>query len=139
MGEEEGKNIPRRYNQTSTSKLPLLNQKHQGKTTRNRSLQSIKVSSFCGFPDIDGVNGNKGVAAYDTETKTLGTQVIDHDLKQTVNHLEEKDVQNIKQTAKSTDSQVNRQPSQPTAKSTDSQRSTINTYVNQGMFYIHKT
>lgn len=123
MGEEEGKNIPRRYNQTSTSKLPLLNQKHQGKTARNRSLQSIKVSSFSGFPDIDGVNGNKGVAAYDTETKTLGTQVIDHDLKQTVNHLEEKDVQNIKQTAKST----------------DSQRSTINTYVNQGMFYIHKT
>jgi len=118
MGEEEDKHISRRYNQTSN--LPLLNQKHQGKTTRNRSLQSIKVSSFCGFPDIDGVHGNKGVTAYDTETKILGTQVINHDVKQTVNHLEEKDVQNIKQTAKST----------------DSQRYVIN--VNQGMFYIHK-
>jgi hypothetical protein len=29
MGEEEGKNIPRRYNQTSTSKLPILNQKKE--------------------------------------------------------------------------------------------------------------
>lgn len=118
MGEEEDKNVPRRYNQTSN--LPLLNQKQQGKTTRKKSLQSIKVFSFCGFPDINGVHGNKDVIAYDTEAKTLGTQVINHDVKQTVNHLEETDVQNIKQTAKST----------------DSQRSTINTYVNQGTFVV---
>lgn len=119
MDEEEDNNIPRRHYQTSTSKLPLLNQKQQGKTKRNISLQSIQVSSFCGFPDIDGVHGNKGVTSYDTETKTLEAEVISHDLKQTVNHLEE---QNIKQTAKST----------------DNQRSTINEHVNQGMFYINK-
>lgn len=122
MDEEEDNNIPRRHYQTSTSKLPLLNQKQQGKTKRNRSLQSIQVSSFCGFPDIDGVHGNEGVTSYDTESNTLGAEVISHDLKQTVNRLEEKDVHNIKQTANST----------------DNQRSSINEHVNQGMFYINK-